>query len=414
MLLVTVRLSAQNLDIGYYYSSGPYRGMAGSGIGIADCMSAFDLNPAGPAGNISNVTASLSQSLTRIAYSLFRNNQDPKTSTHSNSSIIFDWNHHAYQINGLLLGIPVTSRIPLTLGFVTRIAPLIRNTCRATTWSDLFDQSTSGSVGAFILSSAVPVTKSLSLGMTLYLHSGTITSEVRGQNHGNDKDKWAILKSRFSGVNLKGGILYQNSRFGMGLTVETPHSMKVTAEKKTSPNDLYGTLLPTYEKTVWKMPLMLGLGFAFKGINGCLLTFDFESRRYRESDVQFNLYEFGAPPQWEPVSIIRTGIEYHPFPSSRIPMRLGYARIPQLYRSNHSIGREQVIVEHQNTIQNIKHLFTFGSSFSWHQVEIDAGIEFSSLKWHRDLDTRFFIRDDYTERRVTLYSQFSLMMLKNH
>jgi len=88
----------------------------------------------------------------------------------------------------------------------------------------------------------------LSLGMTLYVYSGKITSEVHGQNHGDDTDKWAILKSRFSGVNLKGGILYENHRFGLGLTVETPHSMKVTVEKETSQNDLYGYLLPTYDK----------------------------------------------------------------------------------------------------------------------------------------------------------------------
>ena len=413
LLSVAGRISAHNLDVGYCYSSGPYRGMAGAGIGIADHMSAFDLNPAGPAGSLSKTTMSFSQNLHHLDYSLFRHNRDIKTSFHSNSSIIFDWHQFSYRINSLLFGIPLTSGIPLTAGFVNRINPLLDNSCRATTWSSLFDQSTRGSVGAFVLSSSVPLTGWLSLGMTLYVYSGKITSEVHGQNHGNDTDKWATLKSRFSGFNLKAGILYENPCFGAGLTVETPHSMKVTVEKATSQNDLYGTLLPKYDQTAWKMPLMLGLGFAFKGIERCLLTFDFESRRYRESDVQFNLYEFGAPLQWDPVPVFRAGIECRPFHCRRIPLRLGYARIPQLYYSNHSIGREHVVIEYKNTVQNIKHLFTFGGSFSWRQVEIDAGIEFSSLKWHRDLDTRFFIEDDYTEHRITFYTEFSMMMPNN-
>jgi len=67
LLFVAGRIPAQNLDIGYCYSSGPYRGMAGAGIGIADPVSAFDLNPAGPAGNLSKITLSLSQNLQSAA-----------------------------------------------------------------------------------------------------------------------------------------------------------------------------------------------------------------------------------------------------------------------------------------------------------------------------------------------------------
>ena len=391
LILFTNKSSAQNLDFGFINSSGKYRSMAGAGIGMIEGISAIDLNPGGLI-DTHHKSISLSQSVDYYSYNLYRLNENV-------GAVNFDWDITKYNIDNILIALPIKKNIVLGMGCLQKTKSYTVNNKRALTWSHLFNQTTRGNIYALTFSSSYRINNKLSVGISFYKYLGTITSKVRGENHGNDTSKWATLKNKFSGINCKVGLIFKTKQFRTGLIIEAPGKLNVNADKSISKDKSYNSLLPNYDHLKYEMPLILGVGFAYTGFKDILFTMDFETRQYKKSDLQINLFEFGGRPNWENMNIFRLGTELFPFNVKKnLPLRLGYGYIPQLYASNNSTGYGNDNYEYIDSDQNVKHLLTIGTTLKFQNFLINLSFEHTILHWHRNLNSTWYVKDDYSEK----------------
>ncbi len=394
LILSNSELHSQNLDLGFIHSSGELIGVAGSDIGRTEGISSLDINPAGLA-TTSQICISVSQSVRYYSYLLHRRNIGV-------AAINFDWDKIRFNFDNILIAIPSKKRVVFGMGLIRKTNAHLYNYRRAITWSSLFNHETTGSIYALTLSSSLKLTQKISLGFTFYRYFGTITSTVNGENHGFDAGKWAALDNSFSGWNFRMGAVFRLRKFSTGLIFESPGNLNVSVRKDISTDRMYEYLFPNYDQTKWEIPFVVGFGFAYTGLKNSVFTFDFETRQYEKSNFQLNLFEFGGQPNWKDVNIFRMGAE---FQFTKLPIRLGYAYIPQLYASNNAIGLDNEILEYEDTSQNVKHLFAIGTTVKFSKVSFNFGFEHTFVKWHRNLDTRMFIEDDYTEKTFFFSSE---------
>lgn len=394
LCLLSRTLSGQNLDFGLAHSSGESRGKAGAGIATGGGMSSVNLNPAGLA-TTSCRCFSFSQSIPYYGYHLYRKNEGV-------GAINFDWRSVRYVIDHFLFAFPIRKNLVIGTGYIKRATIFQNNKRRAITWSSLFNQDTFGSLNALVLSTCFSPSPNLALGVTLYRHFGKVKSEITGENHGNDADKWASLESRFKGYNYRIGAVLGSGKLSLGLVFEPSRELEIDVMKGISADGLYQNLLPDYDRIDWETPVILAAGIAYTGPKNILLTIDVERRLYEESELQLNLFEFGGRPNWKDTNIVRVGVECFPFANKSLPLRFGYARIPQLYASNTSTGMGNSIVEYTDTNQNIKHLFAVGTTLVFSKAIFSANLEYTRLDWHRDLVTAWLITDIYEERTFAI------------
>lgn len=135
-------------------------------------------------------------------------------------------------------------------------------------------------------------------------------------------------------MNVQGGVIFKTENFSAGATVGSPVDLKIKTSKQISENRDYEKLFPAYNGTTWKLPLIIGVGFAYTGYKNFIFALDFEAYRFERSSAQLNLYEFGGQPNWKEVNILRAAVEFYQFRNRNLPIRFGYAYIPQLYASN--------------------------------------------------------------------------------
>ncbi len=380
---------AQNSDLLFRYHSGSYNSMGETGIAASQSISSFDLNPA-TLINPSSINISFSQKVKFYSYDL-----DRISSTVGGTTFVWDKTQWSFEHGALTY--PVTGNLIVGVGVFQKLNPQLINKKRAVTFSDLFTQETSGSVYAAAGTICYSFSNSFSAGLNVYKYFGTITSSVVGDNHGNDADKWANLASKLSGINLKLGLLLKQESWTAGLTVESPFKMNVDAAKQISANRLYEYLFPNYESTDLNMPFVIGAGFSYKESANWLFEADYESRQYKSSDVQLNLYEFGGKPVWNNINILRAGVQYTTNGDYQIPFRAGYEYVPQLYYSGNSTGQSNTVSNYVNTDRNIKHILTLGTSLNIKKLVLDLAFEYSILKWHQVLVVPQTINDDYTD-----------------
>jgi hypothetical protein len=396
LLLESFPAKAQNSDLLFRYYSGSYNSMGETGIAASQNIPSFDLNPAALV-NSNSINVSLSQKIKFYSYDL-----DRISSTVGGTTFVWDKTQWLFEYGALTF--PVTENLIIGAGVFQKLNPQLINKKRAVTFSDLFTQETSGSVYAAAGTICYSFSNSFSAGLNVYKYFGTITSNVVGDNHGNDADKWAKLESNLNGINLKLGFLFKQENWAAGVTLESPFKMKVDAAKQISANRLYEYLFPDYESADLNMPFVIGAGFSYKESANWLFEADYESRQYKSSEVQFNLYEFGGQPAWNSINILRVGAQYITNGDYQIPFRAGYEYVPQLYYSGNSTGQSNSVSSYVNTDRNIKHILTLGTSLNIKNLVIDLAFEYSILKWRQVLIVPQTINDDYTE---TNYS-FSL------
>ncbi|RKY83386.1 hypothetical protein DRQ09_10145 [candidate division KSB1 bacterium] len=269
----------------------------------------------------------------------------------------------------------------------------------------MFHHNTYGSVYALTLSSGFKLKNNILIGINFYRYSGIITSKIKGDNHGRDSDKWASLENSLNGMNFRIGLIFKRKKINLGFILESPYKMNVKVKKSISEIRTFEYLFPNYNQTKWNMPLIIGAGICFKGYKNWKFNLDLEKQQYKKSDVKLCLYEFGGEPNWKDIFIIRTGIELYPFKWKNLPIRIGYAYLPQLYASNISEGKDNRVLSYKDTEQNIKHLFTTGTTVKFSKFYLNIGLEYSFLKWRRDYNTYIFVKDDYTESNITLFSE---------
>ena len=391
--MFAVSVIAQNSDLLMKYHSGYYTALGGTGYAAAKYASSLDLNPA-VLSNYSSMQLSVSQSITYYDYGLVR-----ISSTVGGQS--FDWNKTLYNFEQASVVVPVNNKISIGAGLYRKINPQLFNKKRAVTFSDLFTQETYGNVYSAAAALSYQLIKPLAFGISVNKYFGTLNSKITGDNHGNDADKWASMKNDLSGVNFKCVLLLVDNDWSAGLIFETPFKMKVKTSNQISLIELYKYLLPKYDETEWNQPMVVGAGVSYYGINSFLFEADFEIRKYKSSNVQINLYEFGGSPVWQDIKIFRAGIQYKP-DDWPLPIKIGYAYIPQLYYSNNSIGISNTISSYQNTDQNIKQNYTAGTSVRLEKFSIDITIRYSVIKWKRTLLIPQKITDDFTEGDTVL------------
>ena len=396
VLALSFQLSAQNLDLLTHHVSGKYRGMAGAGMAAVKGVSAVDLNPAGLAGT-EHIAFAVSQSTTYYRYSLFRQNV-------GNWAFNTVWHSSRYNFENLLAAVPLNKKIGLGIGYVQKLNPFLKNSRRAITGSSLINQVTGGSVYAVTVASGININKNILLGISLARYTGTVTSKLQGDNHGRELYKSAQLESDLQGVNLAFGVIFKTEKFSAGAAFAPPFELAVDAQKQISTDSSYAALFPNYDQAQWKMPWIGRLGFAYTEANWTF-AFDVETHRYESSAVRLNLVEFGGAPNWKDSNIWRAGVEFYPFRRLRLPLRLGYASVPQLYASNIAVGDANNISSYENTQQNIKQLWTAGTTLAYANFTLHLGLEYATLKWHRDLQTRDSIADDYQEKNYVLAAE---------
>lgn len=398
IFLLNHHLYSQNLDLLTIQAAGKHRGMAGAGIGIADGISMFDLNPAGLA-NSRYVSFSTSQSFHYYTYSLFRVNSG------SGSGVLdIPWNGSRYNFENLLVVAPIRENFGVGIGYIQKLNPFLKNSARAITGSSLINQRTSGSVYAITAAVGAKLGGNFSLGMALARYDGSIISKLRGDNHGRELDKAASLQSDLQGNRVQIGATFSFSKISAGLVWESPTELRVVTQRESSADSSYKSFFPNYTRTQWKLPMIIRGGLAYTGLKNCVVAIDFERHQYEKSNVQLTLYEFGRPPNWNKVNILRIGIECLLSQRLNLPLRLGYARIPQVYASNSasSVLNNPALVSH-DTQQNIARLLTVGTTIALAKMRLHTGVEYKKLDWHRDVQTTVKISDDYSERNYAVF-----------
>lgn len=391
------QLDAQNLDLLTHHASGKYRGMAGAGMAAVEGVSAVDLNPAGLAGT-PQIFFSTSQSTTYYRYSLFRQNV-------GKWAFDVDWHSAQYNFENILVAIPLNKRIGLGVGYIQKLNPFLKNSRRAITGSSLINQAMNGSVYALTVASGVTITKNFLLGLALARYTGTVTSTLQGDNHGSELYKSARLESDLKGVNLDFGVIFKTEKFNAGVTLAPPFELAVDTQIQISADNSYAALFPNYDQIKWKMPWIGRVGCAYTGHANWTFALDLETHHYESSDVRLNLVEFGGAPNWKDSNILRAGFEFYPFRHPHLPVRLGYAHIPQLYASNRAVGVGNNILSYENTKQNVQRLFSAGTTLSYANFNLNFGLEYATLVWHRDLQTADSLFDDYTEKNYVFAAE---------
>jgi hypothetical protein len=369
--------------------------MANAGMaGVSDIV-AIDFNPAGLASQ-HRISFSVASSSAYHRYSLFRQNV-------GNWAFDEGWNESRFSFDHAGAGVRLGERLSFGVGYFRKIDPFTDNDRRAITGSSLFHQTTSGGIEALIIGSSIKLSEHFMTGASLHFNSGTITSQIRGDDHGRETHKWAVLQNDIDGVNGQFGVIFKMQKFSAGITVSTASGLNAEANTQISENRDYESLFPAYDRTTWKLPLIVGVGFAYTGYKNWLFAFDFETQRFEESNLQLNLYEFGGQPNWKCINIFRAGVEVYPFKSASVPLRLGYSYTPQLYASNNSVGVQNTVLEYDETKQNVKHLFAAGTTLSHANFSFHLGFEYAILQWHRDWQTSMVILDDYTEKKYNIF-----------
>lgn len=389
-LLFPISVCAQNSNLLMEYYAGSGGSMGNSGIAANQGNRSFDLNPA-VMSDFSGLAISVSQKFKYYKYDLVRFSSEV-------GSIDWRWDNSKATLEHAAVIYPVNDKFTIGAGIFLKLDPQLVNKKRAVTFSDLFFQETRGYLYAAVVSGGYKITDDLSIGLSIYKYLGNIDCRVTGDNHGRDLAKWAYLESKMSGLNFRSGILLKKENWSTGLVVETPFKMNISAQKESSQEGTFKSLLPNYNDTEWNLPWVIGAGFSYYGVKNWLFEIDVEHRHFKSSSVQLNLYEFGGEPAWESSNIIRAGVQYYPFENIPIPIKAGYAYIPQQYYSNNSTGFSNTITGYTNIERNIRHLFNLGTSLVYDYITLDFAMEYSIVKWQRILSAPQTINDDYSER----------------
>jgi len=398
-MLAIIPLAGQNLDLGIEHFSSEYRSLAGAGNGTVSGVAALDHNPAGLADTKKN-TVSLTMTGTLYSYTLFNHRKA------QNLLRIFEWHKTDFDYPALSIAWQLSQKFVLGLGFGPQISPYLYNQRRAITWSPLFNQETSGSVNGIIAAAGYRLSDFINLGIRSTRYQGRITCLVTGENHGTDTDKWARLTSDLLGWNMQIGAQFKFAKFRLGLTATSPLAFVVSTSTALSENPLYENLLPAYRKIDCMIPWNFVLGLSFHPNPIWTWLMDFETLNYSDSDLQLNLFEYGGNPNWNNGVAFRIGISYNPQMPGRFPLRVGYARLPQIYASVFTTGDAYTIQENIDRDQIIKNLITVGSTIHFKNCELYFGLDYSWLFWHRDFPVpNYDVKDDYWEEHYNIHLQ---------
>ena len=394
---LAVSLQGQNLDLFSKTSSAIHRGLAGAGLALVEGNNSGDINPAGLAG-IQEQQISATAFIEYYKYELVNERLEEGLTR------IFDWAKLQRSIQSLHFASPLGKQTGISLGIGNLISPFLYNQKRAVTWSPLFNQLTHGDIHKPHLSLGHLITSDLSIGVTANLVFGSIRSEVHGENHGNDEDKWATLKSSLSGWGFKTGLHFQRENYQIGVAFEPSMKVDIQYQQAVSSDSLYRRLFPESENSTWLTPMRLGLGTAIKINDEIIATLDVERFELDSKTPQFNLFEYGGLATGGDIFTYRVGLLYER--DGLIPISVGYAYLPQSYTSTMKTILADNSAEISNGDRILNQLYTIGISKSYSNSSLNIVAEYSVLTWKGDLHTYITVKDAYTEQGFGLFLEW--------
>jgi len=397
---------SQNLDFIPTNFSGNMTSTGNSGVAIVSGVNSIFLNPAGI--NLLNGTEILfSIKGEYYSYRLlnYLHNKD--------LGRIFSDGKFKPVYPNILIKTNVNKKIGVGIGYINYLSPFLINSKRAITWSTLYNQETKGSIKGIIFGLGYNYNSNLSGGINISKYNGRITSEIQGDNHGTNKGKQLELITNLTGWNIKiGSQLYLN-RGSFGFVVSSPIKFISNITTELSRDSLYKNLIPENNKSSISVPFNFTFGCTFDYSDNITIMFDLLTYFVNKSDLGLNIFEYGGDPSWKNNVGINTGFVYLSDKNLNYPIKFGYSFQPQIYSSINSFEEENHAIKIEYKKQNIKHSFSFGSSFKHQNTIIDYGIKYSFLKWNRDYKTvSYLTEDNYLERQYMFFMNFVIQILK--
>jgi len=387
------RLYGQNTEMTIQTESGRYEAMADAGCALTSGIESFVLNPSGLA-DVDGVEFGLSFTPALYRYELLNVRHEPTVT----ASRLFRWQKGHIGLGSLLLVCPVSDRVSMGLGFSRSCNPFLFNYFRAITWSPLFEQTTDGGLFDLGLAIGARFGRHIGLGFKAVYCSGQYESHVQGDNHGVDREKWATLTQSLSGFGALLGARFQTGNLHAGATVRFNSPLQVTVRPAISADQKYAYLFPDYTRMRWSFPVVAVLGLAYYITQQTVMTVDFESQFFSASPLQVNLFEYNGRPDWHRVQILRCGVQSLLAGRNQLPLRMGYARIPQQYAAVNAFGVQNTIREVEFRSRNIRHQISAGTGIEKGQLSIDGSMMYAWIKSRRNFQTRIRITDQFIEK----------------
>jgi hypothetical protein len=389
-LALVACLHGQNLDLLESTPSAFYRSLGGAGIALGGEAASAVLNPAslvlGP-----DFQAMISGFLSHHRYHLVNERHEESLTR------IFKWQANDYGLAQVQFSARLLESLCLGLGYENRVRPFLFNQRRAITWSPLYNQRTAGSIGGPFVALSYRPFKAFSTGLLMIAYRSSVRTEIHGENHGNDTDKWAWAEHSFSGVDVKLGFVYMASFFQVALTLEPGVSPPVKTITGLSDEGLYAGLLPADLDTKFNSPNVITLGSALSITPDLKWVVDLRWQDFSVPDARINLYEYGGPPQDGRLWSLHTGLALSQS-NIGLPLRLGYARQPQVYAATEKAQPPGEPASLSSGAKNIQHTLSDGTSKALARGVVHFALDYRLLSWDGDLFTYITITDDYTER----------------
>ncbi len=348
LALVAIPAIAQDMNI--IGAGARAHGMGGAFIAIADDATALSWNPAGIA-QLDKPEAS--------AVGLFNMKKitDDFTASGSWSTSVSEESnpkHIAPNFFSLALPFKMQDRNVVMAVAYNRMVDFGDELDSSHQYTGLYDytmdykEKFAGGIDAITPAIAIQVTPKFLIGAAgnIILNGATLTREYEytGDVAGTESSEEEM---KFSGFNINTGLLFFASKqLNIGASLRLPFTLTRTGSYHSEYNynllttNYSGSYDTTYpdEQRKWTMPLMIGIGLAYKPTENLTLAFDYERRNYggtdftAKEDTGTGVFSEEFENVWMNVNQFRVGMEYLFIGQNAVfPLRLGFRTNPQTY-----------------------------------------------------------------------------------
>ncbi len=363
---------AQNIDFNIMGTGARARGMGGAFIGVADDATAVGWNPAGLA-QLDKPEASavglfnmkkFSYEITFDAYPEYNDSWDESVS------------HIAPAFASLVLPTKMSDK---NLVFAVAYQRLIDMGYVHKGEDEYFDgvswvpynyeEKTTGGLDAISPAVALQVTPQVMVGLAGNIMINGYKSEYSETYPDYPSDTYEYtMESDLSGFNMNAGFLGTFNKFNIGAMFRFPFTLneKYTEEESWNYGGTTGDTSTTSPDIEVSMPLMFGLGLAFKPSDKLTLAADFERRPFSscEVTVEGETDEIG----YKDCNQFRVGMEYIFSGNNAVfPVRLGFRTDPRVYTGMYGDGTD--------TSQVVGKTFTGGFGLVMGKLMLDLAYE---------------------------------------
>ena len=339
LMMGAIAVMAQsNVDFNIIGAGARARGMGGAFIGVADDATAIGWNPAGIA-QLDKMEASAVGVFNMKKATEDQNWNYPLYSWDSTASSEASVSHIAPSFFSLIIPFKATDRNVVIGVAYNRMIDMGWGKSKDSTtasWTVEKEWKGTGGIDAITPALAIQITPKFSLGL-----AGNIVMNSYKETYNadySDGDYYEeTYEESYSGFNLNSGILAQlNKQISVGAMFRFPFTLSVEQEENSWSSSYIGTgSLPLYEYEI-TMPMMFGVGLAFRPSENMTLAFDYERRNYSSSEMTGPYSSTGADTTYnwgmQNVNQLRVGMEYLFVGQNAVfPVRLGFRTNPQVW-----------------------------------------------------------------------------------